>query len=194
MYLFKVQYPIPGFRYYGPYVAGHIYYLQTYGITQIYTTPLIPLSFGSYVSHIFHCLLLRELLFLPHPTHPMSSSNFSSPGHSIYNQNAHGSLFLLSHTHKDHNHISIPLEHLTGRQAPLTINLTLALTLPFAYFSFLVDSSCVHTVVVSYLCRNHSSTVSCHTPGVLSQSLLPPISVIFHSKHSHSFLINIPKP
>ena len=33
----------------------------------------------------------------------------------------------------------------------------------------LVDSSCVHNVVLSHLCRNQSSTVSCHTPGFLPQ-------------------------
>ena len=70
-------------------------------------------------------LLLRPLFCPSFPAHTMSSTIFSSPCHSIYAQKAH-----------DHHHISIPLEPLTGRQPPLTINLTLAPTLPFAYFSF----------------------------------------------------------
>ena len=59
-----------------------------------------------------HCshpriLLLRPLFFPSLPAHHMSSTIFSSPCHSIYTPRAHGSLFLLSHTHKDHHHISI---------------------------------------------------------------------------------------
>ena len=72
-----------------------------------------------------HILLLRPLFFPSLPAHHMSSTIFSSPCHSIYTPKAHGSLFLLSHTHKDHHHISIPLEPLTGRQPLLTINLKL---------------------------------------------------------------------
>ena len=126
-------------------MTGHIYSLQTYGITftrflclSVHTSPkyfIVSFSTSSFTSTP-HILLLRPLFFPSHPAHPMSLSIFSSPGHSIYTQKAHGSLFLLSHTYRDHHHISIPLEPLTGRQPPLTINLTLAPTLPFAYFSF----------------------------------------------------------
>ena len=120
-----------------------------------------------------HILLLRPLFFPFHPshlTHPMSSSIFSSLGHSMYTQKAPVSLFFLSHTQRSPSYFHpIPLEHFTGIQPPLTINLTLAHTLPFADFSFLVGSSRVHTVVFSYSCQNHFSTISCHTPGFSPQ-------------------------
>ena len=55
-----------------------------------------------------HILLLHPLFFSYHPVHPMSSSIFSSAGYNNYTQEAHVSLFLLSHTHINHHHISIP--------------------------------------------------------------------------------------
>ena len=135
-----------GFRYYSPFVTGHIYslrlrvsHLHNSFHTFVFRSILLPnisLSRSPHHRSPPHILLLRPLFFPSHPAHPMSSSIFSSPCHSIYTQKVHGSLFLLSHTHRDHHHISISLEPLTGRQPPLTINLTLTPTLPFAYFSF----------------------------------------------------------
>ena len=84
-----------------------------------------------------HILLLRPLFFPSLPAHHMSSTIFSSPCHSIYTPKAHGSLSFVPHTQRSSSYFhSIPLEPLTGRQPPLTINLTLAPTLLFAYFSF----------------------------------------------------------
>ena len=40
----------------------------------------------------------------------------------MYTQEAHVSRFLLSNTHRDHHHISIPLESLTGRQPLISLS------------------------------------------------------------------------
>ena len=78
----------------------------------------------------------------------MSSSIFSLHGHSICTRkNRCISVSFVTHT-LTHHRISILVEPLTGRQPPLIINLTLNPILPFAYFSFWVDSSLVTTVVL----------------------------------------------
>ena len=104
--------------------------------------------------------LLIQYIPCHHPSSPRQVIAFTL-------KKTHVSMFLLSHTQRDHHHISFPLEPLTERQPPQSINLTLATTLHISHF--LVDSSCVHTVVLSHLCRNHSSIVSCHTPGLSPQ-------------------------
>ena len=129
--------------------------------------------FSSSSSHILIHLLFHLLFF------------FSS-----HSKSARISVSFVQHTHRSSSYFhSISLEPLTGRHPPLTINITLALTLPLAYFYFWVDSSLVHTVVIAHSCRNHSSNIS----WIIFKSLIPRISVILHSKHSHSFLINIHK-
>ena len=170
-------------------MTGHIYSLQTYGITvtrflsflclSVHTSPkyfIVSFSTSSFTStYPFITSIVLPFQHIPCPQP-------SSPHHVIaFTLKKHMDLcfFYPTHTQRSSSYFhSIPLEPLTGRQPPLTINLTLAPTLPFAYFSFLVGSSCVHTVVLSHLCRNHSSTVSCHSPG-----FSPPKSFSTHFCH-----------
>ena len=70
--------------------------------------PYISLSRSPDHRSYSHTLLLRPLFFPYHPVHPMSSSIFSLAGYNNYTQEAHVSLFLLSHPHINHHHISIP--------------------------------------------------------------------------------------
>ena len=106
------------FRNYSPFVTGHIYFSSDLWY-HIYTIPFIPLSFGPYFSQIFQCLVLHiivhlhisfyyvhcSFLLFQHIICPQPS--FPHQRHSIHTPKAHGSLFLLSHTHKDHHHMSI---------------------------------------------------------------------------------------
>ena len=126
-----------------------------------------------------HIPLLHPLFFPSLPAHHMSSTIFSSPCHSIYTPKAHGTLFLLSHTHKDPHHISIPLEPLTGRQPPLTINLTLAPTLPFAYFSFF------GWLFMSTYCCSHSFMPKPFLHCLLPSSTILATKVFFHTLLSY---------
>ena len=106
----------------------------------------------------------------------MDSSIFSPPVHSIYTiKHMYLTQFLLSHTHTHtliyHHHIFIPFLYnlLLAGTLPRPL---ISLSLPHCHlhiFHFLVDTSCVHTVVLTQLFKNHSSTVSRHAPGFSPQ-------------------------
>ena len=124
-------------------------------------------------------------------------SIFSSPGHIIFTKKTHVYLFLLSHTHTQTSSLyfhSIHVEPLTGSQPLLTINITLVPTLPFAYLSFW--GLTLHVCILCSL-SFMPKTIPPPSPVMLLDSLhkshIPHISVIFHSKHSHPFLIHIHK-
>ena len=141
-----------------------------------------------------HIILLRHLLFSSPPAHPMSSSIFSSPGHSICIRKAHVSLFLLPpNTHRSSS--SFHSFRTSYRQATSSDHL-ISLSLPHFHLRIshlLVDFSLVHTVVLSHSYRHYLSTISCHTHGFSPQnSSFTHLYHILHSKHSHSFLMNIP--
>ena len=95
---------------------------------------------------------------------------------------------LVPHTHTSSLYFhSISLDHLTSRQLPLTINLTLAPTLPFAYFSFI---GCLFTCIALVL-SNLFQTISPPSPSIhlyYHNNLLSHISVILHFKQ-YSLLI-----
>ena len=114
----------------------------------IYTIPFIPLSFRPYFSQIFHCLVLHIILHL-HISFYYAHCSFLLIQHiSCLHPSSHHQVIVFTlKGHMDlcffcpiHTEIIIifPFNSFrtTGRQPPLTINLTLATTLPFTYLSF----------------------------------------------------------
>ena len=117
--------------------VSHLHDAFHYFVFRSILLPDISLSRSPHHRHPPPILLLRQLLFPSHQAHPISSSIFSSPCHSIYTLKKYMyRCFFSPHTQRSSSYFhSIPLNHLTGRQPPLTINLTLAPTLSFTYFS-----------------------------------------------------------
>ena len=140
-----------------------------------------------------HILLLRQWLFSSLTAHSMPSSIFPSPGHSsCTRKHMYLCFFCTPHTETSSYFHFISLELLTGRQHPLShprSHTTICI--------FLI-SGLTHDVYILLFSLIHPETIPPPFPAILMdylyKSLLPHISVILYSKHSHSFLMNIPKP
>ena len=133
-------------RYYSPFVTGHIYSLQTYGITftrfllflclSVHTSPkyfIVSFSTSSFTS-TYPFITSIVLSFSSSTSHVLNHLLLTMSWH-LHSKSTCISVYFVPHTHRSSSYFqSIPLEPLTGKQPPLTIDLTLAPTLPFAYF------------------------------------------------------------
>ena len=124
---------------------------------------------------------------------PMSSSIFSSSGHSIYTQK-HIDLCFFGPAHTE---IIIIYQFRTSYwKAPSSDHESHSRS-DMAICTFLIFWLTFHVYILLFSLI-YAETIPPLSPAILldsrHQSVLPHIFVIFHSKHSHSFLINIPKP